>query len=159
MEYIPLQDYRYAWFFKHKDLPIAENLLDQIKPLTESYANQIWHQLVSKNANHPDLFKKEDWPLKESTWLSKGTWQDNWESDNTGFPKLIDESIDWEGNTVVYFCYHADNIIETTWEVLQAHWKNFLFLDNGPIFIGKRRKEIVQFFEDGQFKLGIKGSV
>ncbi|NQZ30719.1 MAG: DUF2947 domain-containing protein [Oceanospirillaceae bacterium] len=156
MQYIPLEEYRYAWFFKHKELPINEQGLAFIKPLTETLSNQIWHQLVSNNANHPDLFHKEDWPRKQHTWTQEGQWQANWEAPGIEFPQAIEEFIEWEGNTVVYFCYCADNIIETTWDVFRQHWKNFLFLDNGPILIAKRRKEVIQFTDNGHFKLGMK---
>lgn len=156
MQYISLNDYRYAWFFTHRELPIEPQSLSLIKPLVESRSNQLWHQLVSKDANHPDLFLRTDWPAKSTSWKVTGKWQVCWESDDGDLPREIEEFIDWEGNTVVYFCYHADNIIETTWEVFCSHWKNFLFLDNGPILLGKRRNEVIQFNQDGQFKLGMK---
>lgn len=156
MQYISLNDYRYAWFFKHRELPINEQDLTLIKPLAETLSNQIWHQLISKNANHPDLFHKEDWPLKQQTWTEKGLWQDCWEAEGTEFPEAIEDFIEWEGNTVVYFCYSADNIIETTWDNFRKHWKNFLFLDNGPILIAKRRSEVIQFTDKGHFTLGKK---
>ena len=156
MEYISLDKYRYAWFFKHKELPISEDNLQLIKPLAESSSAQIWHQLISKNANHPDLFQAEDWPHKKSTWREKAQWQVQWDSEEKQLPDQIENFIDWEGNTVVYFCYNADNMIETTWEIFCQHWKNFLFLDNGPILIGKRRSEVIQFHQDGYFTIGCK---
>ncbi|EPJ55519.1 MAG: hypothetical protein OFPI_03220 [Osedax symbiont Rs2] len=156
MDYISLNKYRYAWFFKHRDLPLAEDTLQWIKPLAESSSSQIWHQLISKNVNHPDLFKDDDWPIRQSTWKVKAQWQSQWESEQPNLPKQIEDFIDWEGNTVVYFCYHADNMIETTWEIFAKHWKNFLFLDNGPLLIGKRRNEVIQFHHDGSFSLGCK---
>ncbi|MCJ8339970.1 MAG: DUF2947 domain-containing protein [Pseudomonadales bacterium] len=156
MEYISLDKYRYAWFFKHKELPISEANLQLIKPLAESSSAQIWHQLISQNANHPDLFQAEDWPHKKSSWSGKAQWQAQWDSEEQQLPDQIENFIDWEGNTVVYFCYNADNLIETTWEIFCQHWKNFLFLDNGPILIGKRRREVIQFHQDGYFSIGCK---
>lgn len=156
MNYLELNDYRYQWFFKHKDMPLPDQSLLAIKPLAESYANQIWHQIISKNANHPDLFARDDWPNKAKTWQVQGQWQAAWDGQDSFLPDEIEEHIEWELNTVVYFCYHSDNILETSWEVFAKHWKNFLFLDNGPILFAKRRKEVVQFFDDGSFKLGIK---
>ncbi|OUS20171.1 hypothetical protein A9R01_18085 ['Osedax' symbiont bacterium Rs2_46_30_T18] len=156
MEYISLNNYRYAWFFKHRDLPVEDDILQLIRPLAENSSSQIWHQLISKNANHPDMFEADDWPAKQSTWSQQAQWQSQWESDELDLPEQIEDFIDWEGNTVVYFCYHADNMIETTWEIFSRHWKNFLFLDNGPILIGKRRSEVIQFHHDGHFSLGCK---
>jgi hypothetical protein len=159
MDYIPLPEYRYAWFFKHQEMPVPSEALSQIKPLSEASANQVWLQLISKKVNHPDLFLKDDWPSQQQTWQVTQQWQQQWESDDSDMPEIIDEYLQWEGNTIVYFCYHADNIIETTWDIFRAHWKNFLFLDNGPILLGKRRNEVLQFFEDDQLKIGIKGQV
>ncbi len=156
MDYISLENYRYTWFFKHQDLPIEESTLKLIKPLAEKSSDQLWHQLISKNVNHPDLFLKEDWPKRESTWQHQSNWQAAWEADKNNLPKIIQESFDWDKNTVVYFCYHADNIIETTWDVFVKHWKNFLFLDNGPILLAKRRQQVLQFFDTGEFKIGLK---
>ncbi|EPJ44320.1 MAG: hypothetical protein OFPII_35780 [Osedax symbiont Rs1] len=156
MEYLPLEQYRYSWFFKHKDLLIEEASLALIKPLAEQDANQLWHRLISENVNHPELFVKHDWPIKHSTWQKTGEWQSAWDAVDAQLPKLIQNHIDWEQNSIVYFCYHADNIIETTWGVFCSHWKNFLFLDNGPILIGKRRNEVIQFNDNGQFSIGTK---
>jgi hypothetical protein len=156
MDYQTLDSYRYTWFYKHQEMPVSDDDLLTIKPLVENRSNQLWHQLVSKNANHPDLFAKEDWPAQPKTWINSANWQKNWDSDDALLPDEIDEHISWEMNTVVYFCYHADHIVETTWEMFSKYWKNFLFLDNGPILIGKRRKEVIQFLDDGSFKIGLK---
>lgn len=159
MQYIPLKEYRYAWFFTHREMPVDEQTSTLIKPLCEADSNQIWQQQISKKANHPDLFAKDDWPSKHKTWQNEGQWQQQWESDASEMPDIVDQYIDWEDNSIVYFCYHADHIIETRWDVFRAHWKNFLFLDNGPILLGKRRSQVLQFFQTGQMKVGTKGEV
>lgn len=156
MGYILLEKYRYAWFFYHKELLIAESELKAIKPLDSVSSHQIWHQLISKNANHPEFFDKSEWVGQPTTWHETGDWQAAWDSDDSSLPPLINEQVQWEGNTIVFFCYNNENIIETTWDVFTKNWKNFLFLDDGPILVGKRRKEVIQFQQNGQFLLGKK---
>ena len=63
---------------------------------------------------------------------------------------------DWEQNTVVYVCYDSENVIETTWGVFQRAWKNFLFMDDGTLIIGRKRKQVAQFFDNGQMRIGLK---
>lgn len=159
MNYIPLEDYRYRWFFSHKDLPVAPADLLKIKPIANDSALQIWQQIISKRANHSELFHKDDWPKLSQTWLQTEQWQPAWESDESDLPDSVLDALNWEPETVVYFCYHSENIIETTWHVFKNSWKNFLFLDDGPILIGKRRDQVLQFLEDGQVKIGNRGSV
>lgn len=159
MTYTSLEDYRYRWFFEHKDLPVEQDNLPLIKPLSEESATQIWIQLISKRVNHPELFEKDDWPQAGNTWEQTDNWQDVWESEDMELPDSVLEALDWEPETVVYFCYHSEHIIQTTWKVFKACWKNFLFLDNGPILIGKRRLQALQFLENGQVKIGNRGSV
>ena len=71
-------------------------------------------------------------------------------------PELILEHINWDNNTVVYFCTARNNVIETTWMVFKRCWKNFLFMDDGSLLIGKKRKEVVQFLSNGTCKVGNK---
>jgi hypothetical protein len=156
MKYIPLESFSRAWIFKHPDAPITDTDLALIKPLSEQYAEQIWSQLVSDQANHPDHFAKGDWAFSDSTWLEQGPWQDEWEKDGTTLPALIQDNLDWDLNTVVYFCYDSERVVETSWDVFRRSWKNFLFYDDGPVLVGKRRKEVLQFLGDGQVRFGRK---
>ncbi len=159
MNYIPLEDYRYRWFFSHKDLPVDSTDLQKIKPIASDSAIQIWQQLISNRANHSELFHKDDWPKLNQTWSETVQWQDAWDGEETGLPRAVLDALNWEPETVVYFCYHSENIIETNWQVFEKNWKNFLFLDDGPILIGKRRAEALQFLDDGQVKIGVRGIV
>lgn len=159
MEYISLNDYRYRWFFEHKDLPVDAADLSAIKPLSADCAQQIWQQIISKRANHPDLFHAEDWPKLSNSWVMTDHWQEAWDSDEYSLPESVLDHLEWDLGTVVYFCYNSEHIVETSWYVFEKYWKNFLFLDNGPILIGKRRSQTLQFFEGGQLKLGLKGQV
>ncbi|WP_027855872.1 DUF2947 domain-containing protein [Marinobacterium jannaschii] len=156
MSYIPLSEYPKAWIFRHKDLPLSEEDLAGIRPLTESRSNQLWGQQISQYASHPDYFEKGDWPADGSVWQETGRWQEAWDSQEPQLPELLNDHIEWEDNTVVWFCYESDHVIETTWGIFKRAWKNFLFMDDGPLLIGRRRKQTAQFFQNGNVKVGTR---
>ncbi len=154
MNYIPLSEYRNAWVFRHKDMPVCPEDLEQIKPLSESSAYQLWRQRISKEADHPTDLANDDWATKESNWLHKELWQKAWDSSSSELPELILENIDWADNVTVYFCYESSKIVETSWAVFKRNWKNFLFFDDGPLLIARKKKQAVQFFQNGSFAIG-----
>jgi len=158
MSYTPLDQLKNAWIFKHKSLPISESDLRKIKPMVKNRANILWDTFISRQVDHPDFFKKGDWPFDKSNWQNQGDWEGIWDSNKENLPELMTTSIAWDNNTVIYYCSNRDNVIETTWAVFNRCWKNFLFMDDGCILIGKKRKESVQFNSNGSFKVGIKPS-
>jgi len=155
MSYTPIEQLKNAWIFRHKSLPINEGDLIKIKPMAEARANILWDTFISKQVDHPDFFKKGDWPFDKSSWLDQGKWETIWDSDDANLPALVLEHLKWDNNTVVYFCSARNKVIETTWLVFKRCWKNFLFIDDGPLLIGKKRKETVQFNANGLFKTGV----
>ena len=158
MSHIPLEQLKNAWIFKHKSLPISDVDLTKIKPMATDRANVLWDTFISRQADHPDFFKKGDWPFDQSSWQDQGKWEGIWDSNEENLPELIATTIAWDNNTVVYYCSNRDNVIETTWAVFKRCWKNFLFMDDGCLLIGKKRKESVQFNSNGSFKVGNKPS-
>ena len=158
MSHIPLEQLKNAWIFKHKSLPISDVDLTKIKPMATDRANVLWDTFISRQADHPDFFKKGDWPFDQSSWQDQGKWEGIWDSNEENLPELIATTIAWDNNTVVYYSSNRDNVIETTWAVFKRCWKNFLFMDDGCLLIGKKRKEIVQFNSNGSFKVGNKPS-
>ncbi|MFL0807492.1 MAG: DUF2947 domain-containing protein [Oceanobacter sp.] len=154
MNYIPLQDFKLGWIFRHRELPIPESALAMIKPLTTTSANQFWRDQISREATHANHFLSDDWPAQNGIWLESMNWQARWESDFPDMPELLEEHCHWEGNTRVFFCYDVDHIVETTWAVFSAHWKNFLFYDDEPILIGKNRRQVALFHSDGSCQIG-----
>ncbi len=156
MSYIPLEQLKNAWIFKHKSLPINEADIAKIKPMAKERANVLWDTFISRQVDHPDFFKKGDWPFNKNNWQDQGKWEGIWDSNEESLPELITDTISWDNNTVVYYCSNRDYVIESTWAVFKRCWKNFLFMDDGCILIGKKRKESVQFNSNGNFKIGNK---
>ena len=156
MSYTPIEQLKNAWIFKHKSLPISESDLANIKPMAKDRANVLWDTFVSKQVDHPDFFKKGDWPFDKNNWHEQGKWEGIWDSNEENLPELITNHLAWDNNTVVYYCSNRDNVIETTWSTFKRTWKNFLFMDDGPILIGKKRSQTIQFTSNGYYKIGEK---
>jgi len=154
MKYLALEDYSKSWVFRHQALPLNESDLAQIKPLSVQAAGDVWRNYISAEGNHYENFHAADWPKKAETWQGDGNWQQVWESDDESLPAELLEFMDWQGETLIYFCYDHEQVIETRWSVFQRAWKNFLFFDDGPILVGRKRQQAVQFFQNGQFKFG-----
>jgi len=158
MNYIPLEQFKYAWIFRHKSLPLTENVITNIKAMSDLRATTLWDSFISKSADHPDFFKQGDWLVDKKTWLDNGKWESIWESEVPELPQIILDNIQWDPNTIVYYCISRKQVIETTWDIFKQCWKNFLFVDDGTILIGKKRKEVIQFTANGQYKVGKKTS-
>ncbi|WP_163933412.1 DUF2947 domain-containing protein [Paraferrimonas sp. SM1919] len=154
MNYIALEDYKKAWIFRHQELPISEDDKAQIKPMSATRSTQLWKERISKQSDHPDFFKKGDWAFEIETWQEQGEWESIFDSADTALPELILESIEWQDNTVVYYCCDQNNVIESNWGVFKRCWKNFLFMDDGVLLIAKKRNEVVQFLSNGSFQIG-----
>ena len=154
MKFLNLEDFDRAWIFRHKDLPLEPETKNAIKPYTETVSNQLWNQYISPNANHSSKFEPNDWPNKNETWIEKGEWQTSWDNESSSLPNLILDNIDWDDNTNVLFFYDSDRVVETTWKAFKLSWKNFLFFDDGPILLGKKRKQVVQFMQNGTLLVG-----
>ena len=158
MSYLTVNDLKNAWVFKHKSLPITEKDLLKIKPMDAARSLVLWDTFISKQVDHPDFFKKGDWPFDTNSWKSTENWESQWDKDDLDLPAAILEHIQWDNNTVVYFCVNRTLVIETTWQIFKRCWKNFLFMDDGTILIGKKRNEALQFMSNGNVKLGKKSA-
>lgn len=154
MPYQPLESFAKAWIFKRSDPFIQPDDLVQIKPFNELRANQVWRDYVSQDRVHPDHLNPKDWPQDPASIGINIDWQNRWESDETSLPDEIMSHLEnWQDETKVYFCYHQDDVIETNFGVFKRSWKNFLFFDNGPLLLGKKKKQALQFFSDGSCTL------
>ncbi|SEL46287.1 Protein of unknown function [Colwellia chukchiensis] len=158
MNYISLDELKNAWIFKHNSLIISDSDKSKIKPMSVSRANVLWDNNISKQVDHPDFFKKGDWPFNSNTWQDSGKWESIWDSEDSELPKMILTHLAWDNNTVVYYCTSRNYVIETTWAVFKRCWKNFLFMDDGAILLAKRRTQAVQFLDTGYFKIGTRSN-
>ena len=156
MSYIPLDQHKKAWVFRHQSLPISTEDSELIKPMTSPRATTLWNGSISNQVDHPDFFKKGDWAFNPNTWSAQGNWETTWDSDNLDLPELILNHLDWANNTTIYYCNDRHQVIETNWGVFKRCWKNFLFMDDGPLLIGKKRDQVVQFLSNGTFRIGTK---
>ena len=109
---------------------------------------------ISKQSPDSERLSPSDWPSKVGCWKDEVDWSVAWEADESELPQDILEHLDWQDDVTVYFCYEKYNIIETKWAIFKKHWKNFLFFDDGPILIGRRRSEVLWFNTNGTVKLG-----
>ena len=60
MNYTSIDELKNAWIFKHKSLPISDSDKTKIKPMASNRAKVLWDGVISKQVDHPDLFKKGD---------------------------------------------------------------------------------------------------
>ena len=154
MSYLPLDEYQRKWIFTHQSMPVPEAELEAIKPMSQARASQLWKENISAQSPDADRLSSSDWPMNESNWKETVDWMAAWESDEEPLPESVIEFIDWQDDVTVYFCYEKYNVIETKWSTFKKHWKNFLFYDDGPILIGRRRSEALWFDSEGNVKLG-----
>lgn len=156
MDYLDWSEYRQGWIFRHRELPLAAEELADIRPLTPSSALQFWRQNISKEATHASHFLGDDWPARNGVWTDQGEWQSCWDSDSSELPELIAAHLSWDDNTTVFFCYSSEHVLQTRWQTFRRHWKNFLFYDDEPLLLGRKRSQVVQFHSDGTFHIGIR---
>ena len=154
MSYLPLDQYQRKWIFTHQSMPVPEGELEAIKPMTQLRASQLWKENISAQSPDADRLSASDWPMKESNWKDTVDWMVAWESDDEQLPQEVLDFIDWQDDVTVYFCYEKNNVIETSWSFFKKYWKNFLFYDDGPILLGRRRSEALWFDSEGKVKLG-----
>ncbi len=154
MSYITLEQYQRKWIFTHQSMPVPQEDWCHIKPMTEARAAQFWKENVSAQSPDSERMSNQDWPMKASNWGSEVNWMSAWDSDDEELPEEIESFLDWQADVTVYFCYEKYNIIETKWSIFKKYWKNFLFYDDGPILLGRRRSQALWFATNGTVKLG-----
>ncbi|WP_299014258.1 DUF2947 domain-containing protein [uncultured Photobacterium sp.] len=153
MNYVELDSYSRKWIFTHASMPVEADDLAQIKPFTQARSAQIWREHISSQSPDADHFEKGDWAFDKNIWSESIDWQQAWDSDDDeNLPSEILELIDWEDNTTIFFCYEKYNVIETKWGVFKRNWKNFLFFDDGPMLIGRKKKQVLWFNSNGTYK-------
>ena len=159
--YQPLESFSKQWIFKRNDPKIEQKDLENIHLLSEQRASQIWLSYISDEQIHPDHFTDRDWLKKTTSQLEvpKTQWEKTWDSENESLPEdvLVHFSA-WGEDTMVFFCCHNELVFELTWGVFKRTWKAFLFLDNGPVLVGKKKKQAAQFHSNGWVNLLLRES-
>jgi hypothetical protein len=156
MKYQSIDDYKRKWIFTHASMPLDADALAQIKPFTQAQSAQFWKENISKESPDMERLNRNDWPSNLENWSSEEEWMKAWESDNEEMPDALLMHVDWQDDVTVYFCYEKYNVVETSWKTFKRHWKNFLFYDDGPILIARRRKQALWFQDNGKVKLGAR---
>lgn len=156
MSYLPMDEYSRKWIFTHQSMPVPNEDLEFIKPMTQARSAQFWKENISAQSPDADRLSSSDWAKKADNWQQEIAWITAWEEDDVDLPSAILEHLDWQDDVTVYFCYEKYNVIETKWSVFRRHWKNFLFYDDGPILIARRRNEALWFDSLGKVKLGYR---
>ena len=152
MAYQLLENFSKSWIFKRDDPKIEAEDLAQIHWLDETSAGGVWRDYISDAQIHPDHFTDNDWVKKQSTLKVK--WESIWESDSPDLPEeLLEHVAPWGDDTRVFFCCHNELVFEMPWAVFKRSWKAFLFLDNGPLLVAKKKKQAVQFHSNGMASL------
>ena len=70
------------------------------------------------------LIENHEWTSLNETWLKKSTWQEEWNSDNSIPPSILN-TVTWQENDIIYLLYARESVIETTWSVFLRNWKCF----------------------------------
>lgn len=151
-QYRSLSESGKEWVFRREEPAVTPDDRAAILLLSETAGANIWRDYVSDEHLYPDLLSQQSW-VKRGV-IDQCDWENAWESDDEALPeKVLDHCSQWGGDTKIYFCCHADLVLETTWAVFQRNWKAFLFLDSDSILVGRKKKQAVQFAEQGDAKL------
>lgn len=154
MSYLPLDQYQRKWIFSHSSMPVPAEALETIKPMDMARSAQFWRDYVSQTSPDAERIPSADWPARTSNWSNEVDWMTQWEADDGTLPEAILSHMIWQDDVTIYFCYEKYNVIETKWLTFKHHWKNFLFYDDGPMLLGRKRDEVLWFHSDGMVKLG-----
>ncbi len=155
MNYIDFASYKKKWIFNHPSMPVAQADLLDIKPMATLRANQLWQEFVSKRSPTLLNLDQDEWVNTQDAWHEEMEWQESWESESD-LSENFWQFFSMDENSIVYFCYDKQDIIETRWKIFRKYWKNFLFYDDEPLLLVKKKKLVAQFSQNGRVKLGVR---
>lgn len=159
--YQPLDCFPKSWVFKRNDPKVEPADLQEIRLLSEERAGQVWRDYISEEHTHPDHLTDKDWvkAIKAQVPSGKLQWEKVWDSEQLSLPdEFLSHFAAWGDDTTVFFCCHSDVVFEVKWGVFKRTWKAFLFLDNGPVLVGKKKKQAAQFHSNGWVNLLLRAS-
>lgn len=151
-QYRSLSESGKEWVFLREEPLVSVEDREAILLMTESAGANIWRDYVSDTHLYPDLFAGDSWV--KTNVQADVDWEKRWESNDESFPDgALEFCNNWGDDTRIYFCCHSDLVFETTWGVFCRTWKAFLFLDSDSILIGRKKKQAMQFKENGRLAL------
>lgn len=154
-QYRPLSVSGKEWVFRREEPCVSAVDREAILLLGEQAGANIWRDYISADFLYPDLFDEGVW-VKVNV-QQQVDWESVWESEEETLPEAaLLHCQTWGEDTKVYFCCHADLVLETNWGVFQRAWKAFLFLDSDAILVGRKKRQAFQFCESGQLSLLVR---
>lgn len=154
MAYTSLDSFSKSWIFRREDPKVEVQDLAEIRLLDEQSAASVWRDYISDGQIHPDHFTEQDWPNAVERQVMKVAWEKRWDATEEALPEeILAHFAAWGEETKVFFCCHNELVFEMPWAVFKRTWKAFLFLDNGPILVGRKKNQAVQFHSDGMATL------
>ncbi len=71
MSYLPLEQYQRKWIFTHQSMPVPEQDLEQIKPMSPMRAAQFWKENLSLKARMQSALAHRTGQAKPATGAMK----------------------------------------------------------------------------------------
>ncbi len=78
MSYLSLQEYSRKWIFTHQSMPVPEQDLEMIKPMSAQRSAQFWKENISPQSPDAERLSSQDWPSKDANWSGEVDWMHNW---------------------------------------------------------------------------------
>lgn len=158
MAYKSLDSFSKSWIFRREDPKVSEQDLAAIRLQDDARSAGTWRDYISDNQLHPDHFTEKDWLENSDLQIAKIQWEKVWDSASPHLPdELLEHVESWGDDTTVFFCCDSELVFEMPWAVFKRTWKTFLFLDNGPVLVAKKKKQAVQFHSNGMATLLLRG--
>ena len=157
-KYVDMNKYEGNWFFYDKAVPVNEQDIKLIKPLTKQYSIFLWSKYISQKNRHLMLLEKNEWPnlLK----IQEYNWAEDWNERNyNGLSEYLINKASFIDDDLIYFFWMKETGVETTWAIFLKYWINFLFEDEGPILISPEKDDAFSFGPSGTVLIGKRKTI
>lgn len=147
------------WCFFVEDYAVPTELLQQIHPLTEESARNLWHQFISPcpNSGHPMLLPNASWPSQLFFSTDSAFWQGDWHDEvSTTFQDWLTKVLSWSSATSLIFSWSACDAVQTSKSIFCSYWRNFLFKDEGPFVWSLQQPQSIRFMPNGFAYAGLR---
>ena len=140
------------WKFFVKDLPISSASLQDIHPLEQESALDLWRDYIcsAPDKQRPMLLPASAWPVQLLSSSNVMFWQTDWnENDAMQFYEWLGMILPWSQDTAVIFTSSASYSTQTSWGNFRQHWRHFLLNDEGPFLWSLQQLEAIRFMPNG----------